>query len=318
MPAMAATRFPVSQLLPSGPWLVFNHGEKEGASTQTIVNIAQDRYDVASIPEMCNKRICTCSHGWLVLFDIVSSDCSLLNPVSKENITLSPLPPDFSFSCCILSSPPTDPDCVIIFLRNIPSVTFLRLGKSEWIEQDLRSEEERFKQAIVCGGNIYGINYLGSLLTIKVVGSNLVVSQMGAEVLPNDTIPEAFQFCNRLVESRGELFGVVKYYLGGTSKTRDIEIYKMDFSRLAWTKVENLGDRAFFLSGTTCNFSCSATAESGVKQNCIYFTEPEDRDLYVFDMEDYAISFSTPCPIKSNWLDPEWVMPASLERPSAT
>lgn len=174
------------------------------------------------------------------------------------------------------------------------------------VEQDLRSEEERFIEATVCGGNIYGINFRGSLLTIKVVGSNLVVTQLGAEGIPTNTIPEAFRFNFLLVESRGELFGVVKYYLGGKRKTRDIKIYKMDFSRLAWTKVENLGDRAFFL-GTDCNFSCSTTAESGVKQNCIYFTEKEDRDLYVFDLEDYAISFSTPCPIKSNWLE-YWIL----------
>ncbi|KAI8544185.1 hypothetical protein RHMOL_Rhmol08G0276200 [Rhododendron molle] len=40
---MPTTKFPVSQ--PSCPWLVFNHGEKEGYSTQTFVNVAQDCYN---------------------------------------------------------------------------------------------------------------------------------------------------------------------------------------------------------------------------------------------------------------------------------
>ncbi|KAI8544168.1 hypothetical protein RHMOL_Rhmol08G0275000 [Rhododendron molle] len=312
--ATTATRFPVSQPRPSCPWLVFNHGEKEGYSTQTIVNIAQARYDVASIPEMRNKIICTSSHGWLVLWDFISSDCSLLNPVSMENIALPPLPPALSFMTCILSSPPTDPECVLIFFKNeSPSVFFLRLGESKWTAQDLTSAEEKFKHSTVCGGKIHGLNFRGDLLTAKVVGSNLVVTRLVDEKLPNGPIPELMQCREILVESCGELFRVAKhYYLGGSGKTRDIEIHKMDFSRLEWTKVENLGNRAFFLSGSTCNFSCSATAESGrVKQNCIYFTEPEDRDLYVFDIENYSISFSTPCPIKSNWLKPAvWVMPA--------
>ncbi|KAI8544232.1 hypothetical protein RHMOL_Rhmol08G0279900 [Rhododendron molle] len=86
---MATTKFPVADPQPSCPWFVFDHREKEGySSTQTFINIAQDRYDVASIPEMRNKTICTCSHGWLVLSDLESDDCSLLNPVSMEKITL--------------------------------------------------------------------------------------------------------------------------------------------------------------------------------------------------------------------------------------
>lgn len=305
---MATTKFPVSQ--PSCPWLVFNHGEKEGYSTQTVVNVAQDYYDVARIPEMRNKLICTSCHGWLVLLDKESFNCFLLNPVSMEKIMLPQVSQVIPFITCILSSAPTGPDCAVIFLRSkTPCVTFLRLGESEWIEQDLISEEI-IRQAIVCGGKIYGFNFPGYLCTVKIVGSNLVVTQLGVEEIPMYTIPDAFRRWFRLVESCGELFAVVKYYLGGTMKTRHIEVYKMDFPRLAWTKVESLGNRAFFLAGTSCNFSGSAVPGSGVKQNCIYFLESGDRDLHVFDMENYDVTISTPCPVKSNWLQPTWVMPA--------
>ncbi|KAF7136142.1 hypothetical protein RHSIM_Rhsim08G0204900 [Rhododendron simsii] len=315
--AMATTTFPVPHPQLSCPWLVINQAEKrQGYSTQTFVDIAQDHYDVVSIPEMLNKRICTCAHGWLVLFDYTSDDCFLLNPVSMEKIMLPELPPAplNSFDTCILSAPPTDPECVVILVTTDSHALFLRLGESRWTEQYLRSEREVFRQAAVCGRKIYGLAPGGTLVTVKVVGSKLVVTELGAEELPNEAIPEAFKFFYDIVESCGEVFGVVKYYLGGTSKIREVEVYKLDFSRLAWTKVESLGNRAFFLSGTTCNFSCpttTTTAESRVKQNCIYFIEGNDRDLYVFDMENYSISFSTPCPVQSNWSQPRWVMPAA-------
>ncbi|KAH7865053.1 hypothetical protein Vadar_001685 [Vaccinium darrowii] len=193
---------------------------------------------------MLNTEICTCSHGWLVLFEFESNECFLLNPVSMEKIMLPKLPPAFSFSTCILSAPPTDPECIVIFeSTENPSVIFLRLGESVWTEQYLGSDGGSFRGAAMCGGRIYGLALGGTLMTAKVVGSNLVVTQVGAEELPNNTIPETFHFSYQIVESNGELFGVVKYYKGTTDRIRLIEVYKMEFSRLrtenpssAWRK----------------------------------------------------------------------------------
>lgn len=310
--SITTTKFPVSHPPLTCPWLVIVHGEKQSYPTQTFVDIAQDHYVVANIPEMLNTEICTCSHGWLVLFEFESNECFLLNPVSMEKIMLPKLPPAFSFSTCILSAPPTDPECIVIFeSTENPSVIFLRLGESSvWTEQYSGSDGGSFRGAAMCGGRIYGLALGGTLMTAKVVGSNLVVTQVGAEELPNNTIPETFHFSYQIVESNGELFGVVKYYKGTTDRIRLIEVYKMEFSRLVWTKVESLGNRAFFLSGTTCNFSCPTTEDSRLKPNCIYFIQGNDRHLYVFDLENCSISFSTPCPVQSNWFTPRWVMPA--------
>ena len=103
--AMAWTRFPISNRLPSCPWLVFNHGECENYSTQTFVNEAKDSYEVASIHKMCNKVICICSHGWLGLLDFETDDCFMLNPFSMEKIVFPWWPSPFSFNSCILTSP---------------------------------------------------------------------------------------------------------------------------------------------------------------------------------------------------------------------
>ncbi|CAL5444237.1 unnamed protein product [Camellia sinensis] len=306
---MAVTRSHISLPPPPlpCPWLVFNHGEHGKYSTQTFFNTSQDTYVMGRIPELCDKMIVTCSHGWLVLLDLEYDDCFLLNPVSMEKIMLPPLQ-YFPFFCCILSSPPTDPNCALIFVcREKPSAMFCHLGDDEWTEQHLRSAEY-FRSATICGGKIYGITLDGTLLTVDDVGSNLVVTELGSEKAPNPSIPGTSRLDENLVDSCGELFIVVKSYLGMTMKIRDMEVYKMDFSRLLWTKVDSLGDRTFFLCITGNSFSCSA-AESGIKHNSIYYLEGNDRDLYVFDLENYSISFSTPCPLQSNWLQPKWIMP---------
>lgn len=289
------------------PWLVFNHGEHGKYSTQTFFNTSQDTYVVGRIPELCDKIIFTCSYGWLVLLDFESDDCFLLNPVSMQKIVLPPLQ-SYPFLCCILSSPPTDPNCVLIFVcRKKPSAMFCRLGDGEWTEQHLRSTEY-FRYATVCEGKIYGLTLDRSLLMVDVVGSNLVVTQLGAENPPRPSVRGTSRSDYNLVDSCGELFLVIKSYLWMTMKIRDVEVHKMDFSRLVWTKVDSLGDRTFFLSKMGNCFSCSA-AESGIKHNSIYYLESSDRELYVFDLENYSISFSTPCPLQSNWLQPEWIMP---------
>ncbi|KAL7201300.1 hypothetical protein ACSBR1_033076 [Camellia fascicularis] len=227
--------------------------------------------------------------------------------VSMQKIVLPPLQ-SYPFLSCILSSPPTDPNRVLIFVcRKKPSAMFCRLGDGEWTEQHLRSTEY-FRYATVCEGKIYGLTLDRSLLMVDVVGSNLVVTQLGAESPPRPSVRGTSRSDYNLVDSCGELFLVIKSYLGMTMKIRDVEVHKMDFSRLVWTKVDSLGDGTFFLSIMGNCFSCSA-AESGIKHNSIYYLESSDRELYVFDLENYSISFSTPCPLQSNWLQPEWIMP---------
>ncbi|KAF5932573.1 hypothetical protein HYC85_028744 [Camellia sinensis] len=192
---MAVTRSHFSLLPPTlpCPWLVFNHGEHGNYSTQTFFNTSQDTYVMGRIPELCDKMIITCSHGWLILLDLVSNDCFLLNPVSMEKIMLPPLQ-YFPFFCCILSSPPTDPNCALIFgCREKSSATFCRLGDGEWTEQHLGSAEY-FICATVSGGNIYGLTIDRTLLMVDVVGSNLVVTQLGSEKAPRTSIPGTSSF----------------------------------------------------------------------------------------------------------------------------
>ena len=82
-------------------------------------------------------------------------------------------------------------------------------------------------------------------------------------------------------------------------KTVNFEVYKLDQECGRWVRVENLGDRVFFL-GNDCSFSVSATDFSGCKGNCIYFIYEDDNGVFnrktgkIVNFQDQCPLFSLP------------------------
>uniref|UniRef100_J3M0A6 KIB1-4 beta-propeller domain-containing protein n=1 Tax=Oryza brachyantha TaxID=4533 RepID=J3M0A6_ORYBR len=99
-----------------------------------------------------------------------------------------------------------------------------------------------------------------------------------------------------LVESRGELYLVVVFFVGFDAlSVSELAVYKMDFasSPAAWRRVGGIGsDRVFLLGGdmsgwSTFGASCSA-GEHRLRGNTIYFVNHvaiEENALHVFDLE---------------------------------
>ncbi|WMV44583.1 hypothetical protein MTR67_037968 [Solanum verrucosum] len=93
------------------PWLVICPSRK----TQTFFSISEDQSYIRSIPELGNALIRAYAQEWLVLEDFDSSNCYLWNAISNDKIQLPPLPYDDQL-LCLLSAPPNDPECCILFL----------------------------------------------------------------------------------------------------------------------------------------------------------------------------------------------------------
>ncbi|KAJ4974877.1 hypothetical protein NE237_008051 [Protea cynaroides] len=292
--------------LRSHPWLVYSHGV--GKQVQTFFSISESHEYVRRIPDMTNKIICTCAHGWLVLLDADNSDCFLLNPVSMEKIQLPPV--EFSFCICVLSSAPDNPNgCFIVFI-DYKYLMFCQPGDDIWNIEELEYE---IMCAIGYEGNIYAIKYeeMNNVDLLEVnPGFGMRILREGLLMpSPSKHILSSLIY---MVESCGDIFVIeelqCQYY---KSRIQNFEIYKVNLSTLAWEKVENLGDRAFFID--TINiycFSCLAT-ESGIKKNSIYFTGTYDKGLYIFDLELKNISISFPCPdVDSDNFEVAWIMSA--------
>ncbi|KAF8395792.1 hypothetical protein HHK36_019743 [Tetracentron sinense] len=306
------------------PWLVFSHGK--GGKNQMFFNILeQDKNYSRSIPEMRQKFIHASQHDWLVMSDRnFEEHCFLWNPVSLETVQLPPLKVEYNLwtlkskydqggTTCILTAPPNDPNCMILFWNMCTTFfLFCRLGEEQWTKQYYKLEDgdnHTLRRAISCSdGNIYALTLQGKLAVIdQVPPGRLSVRILEVEPAKSPTMTEALD--KYLVESCGEIFLVMGIYTGFIlEEASNIEVFRMDFSSMVWAKVQSIGDNVFFLGDEFC-LSCS-TVDSKVKGNCIYFTQTNDKSLYTFTLQDKSISVSLPCPnLSTPWFSLGWIMP---------
>ncbi|KAJ6433922.1 hypothetical protein OIU84_017598 [Salix udensis] len=95
-------------------------------------------------------------HPWLVFINGSSEENQTFYDTQKviamskafqscKKIQLPSLTPDFSYDNCVLSSPPDNPECVVMFLNfdiGTFDVTFCKPDNVEWIRQDFKFHDE--------------------------------------------------------------------------------------------------------------------------------------------------------------------------------
>ncbi|CAN0898218.1 hypothetical protein LINGRAHAP2_LOCUS19577 [Linum grandiflorum] len=95
-----------------------------------------------------------------------------------------------------------------------------------------------------------------------------------------------------LVESCGELL-IIQVVMDGYKHDINvivkIKVLKFFVEISAIEVLEDLGDRAFFITNGERCFGCCAT-DFGVKENNIYLTYPGDRHIYRYDIRDDSVS----------------------------
>ena len=306
------------------PWLIICDGKDQ--ERQTFVDISNNKFNTGTISEMRNKTICTSTREWLVLKDLGSKDLCLLNLTSKEVVQLPRLDSIADYDICVLSSPSSESkhDFHVMFIDHSRcKFYFCQPGDMKFREQMFEFHWENGKTTI-CAATLFGekVYFLAwfsgqspiyELFCAEFVGSNLHFTKITRENLPSPTTPEIDYINDYLVECGGELLFIHKMCGGWEANTLlGFLIFRMDFSSQMWVQVSNIGGWTIFLSqhlnvGRKA-ISCFA-AETGIRQNSIYFTKCFDRFLYVFDVEDHSISNSLPCPIVSkHYSRLDWVM----------
>uniref|UniRef100_M0ZS32 KIB1-4 beta-propeller domain-containing protein n=1 Tax=Solanum tuberosum TaxID=4113 RepID=M0ZS32_SOLTU len=95
------------------PWLLICHGDV--MHKQTFFSVSENRYYMKSIPELKEKTLSAYADEWLVLQSINSNDCYLWNLISNEKIQLPPFPAKCDILSYLLSAPPHDSECQVIF-----------------------------------------------------------------------------------------------------------------------------------------------------------------------------------------------------------
>ncbi|KAJ6416228.1 hypothetical protein OIU84_004933 [Salix udensis] len=273
------------------PWLVFINGSSE--ENQTFYDISESHCHVKSIPELQGKLVATCSYGWLVVGGyLISDDCFLLNPISTKKIQLPSLTPDFFYDNYVLSSPPVNPECVVMFLDfdiGTLDVTFCKPGDVEWTRQDFKLHDEDDSDCVrsvgVHKGDICILTWYEYLYFVK-FDKSCSITLVDLKVDDN-TCPTMRKLHSRfptyLVETCGELLRLHCYILH--RQVVDIWVYKLDFDEKVWTRIKELKDQAIFIGSSSGQVLACSTKESRIHGNKIYLTLTEERSLYVYDLD---------------------------------
>ncbi|KAL3641153.1 hypothetical protein CASFOL_016121 [Castilleja foliolosa] len=246
------------------------------------------------IPVLVDKLILASNYGWLVLVDRYKGDCCLWNPVSKDIIELPFLDKCYLYRKCVLSKPPTEPDCHILFNSLSPNLqSFCKIGDVEYVHSS--PKEDRLVAIASFQGKIYGVMHPGyKFVTIEFVERTIEFRPMLNNMKQPLTAPFikrdwVLRHDNQLIGSGGELLLVIKgyvhnnYYIYDGSEYR---VFRVDINRMECIELDDIGDHAILVNCYGNGYYCSSSGTNLIKPNSIYNTSYFGAHLYVYDLDD--------------------------------
>ncbi|KAL3640827.1 hypothetical protein CASFOL_015795 [Castilleja foliolosa] len=288
------------------PLLLTSDGDK-----QSFYSLIENRYKTISHPVLEGKRILGSAYGWLVLTNsnllADPGDCCLWNPESRENIQLPQL--DGFYDRCVLSKPPTDPDCLVVFKSYCNfELTIGRINDAEFVRVS-------FEDSIVAissfRGEIYGLVKFGAyyeLVTIHLVGKTVELKSLLINGKDHLEVPELWRSWvtsqrNYLIESpggAGDFFLVIKMISSiGIRDGGEVEfrVFRLNVNGLVCVELEDLDGHTIFISDWGDGFCCPSSEMSTIKPNSIYYTNMCGRVMCVYDLDDRSITPLLPSPV---------------------
>ncbi|KAL6655953.1 hypothetical protein ACP70R_006779 [Stipagrostis hirtigluma subsp. patula] len=216
-----------------------------------------------------------------------------------------------------------DGSCVVLVIhRTDPVLCYCRPGGSRWIRHEYRPEslvvDDRFGREkiikamakLTAAGDAFYTFWDDKLATLQ-LSPEPRLSAFHVEDEPQRTNCYLVTR-SRLVESCGKMFRVqFSYTKLCDRRIQRVEVHKLDRSTSTWVKkVTDLGNRVFFVSSGQFGASMAAD-ELGLKPNCIYFSNPDDKGLYIYDMEQGTTSLRSPDPDVPDSMQPILLMPVT-------
>ncbi|KAL3623640.1 hypothetical protein CASFOL_032456 [Castilleja foliolosa] len=282
---------------------------------QSIYNPLESQTHTMCIPVLVDKIILASTHGWLVLVSEGNEKCSLWNPGSNAMIELPSLQDYYLYQKCVLSKPPTEPDCHILFNSTVTlRQAFCKIGDVEFTYQCQLEEDYQLIAIASFQGKIYGVMNPGyKFVTIEFVGTTMELRPM----LINEEKPwKAPQpdrnwvvwHENEFVDSPSgnELFLVVKDSSNDSIMDgSEIRVFRVDINRMECVEVDDIGDQVILMGYYGTGFCCSSFA--AIKPNSICYTTDEGAYVYVYDLDDKSTSSWLPHDVGLDVVNHFWV-----------
>ncbi|KAL6655943.1 hypothetical protein ACP70R_006769 [Stipagrostis hirtigluma subsp. patula] len=315
------------------PTLLFDYGDGAGAAGEPtddarfLYSIPKRRLQLAKgFDHLVDDVNWITPQGWVLTLDPDTRDASLRDPFTSRRV---PLPPDrenllssSEDTKCVLSTHrPADPGCVVLVVHlTDPVLCYCRPGDRRWLRHEYRPELLIFQargdiiksmaSLTAAGGRFYTDMFGdGKLVTLAFSpGPELSISDLALWPFPAGCC--FAQSC--VVESCGDLFWVQFCYTGlSDRRVLCVEVHKLDWSKSALVKVAEIGDNRVFFARRGQFGASMAADELGLKPNCIYYSDSDDKGLYIYDMEQGTTKLCNPGPDVEDSIQPILLMVAT-------
>lgn len=150
---------------------------------------------------------------------------------------------------------------------------------------DAKKKVMEFTSVVRCGAKFYATSLQGALVVMQANDARLRITGISA----TRGVPSVRCrfFKEYLVEMKGEILLVFLIHERSVAAVDGIEVFRLDFGKLDWIRVERLGGNTLFLNGR-----CSIWVDSeefGCRDDRVYFTNEQNR-WCVYDMKTACIS----------------------------
>nr|XP_019708701.1 uncharacterized protein LOC105053464 isoform X1 [Elaeis guineensis] len=255
------------------------------------------------------------SYGYLIFG---GSRPFLANPFTGDEFFPPLLTSDelASFSCAALTAPLSSPDSNLL-LCSSHFVLRWRAGDVHWSKHTLELQGTPIRQIITFNGQAFAFLTDDRLF---VINFSPYFSMRQLVVPWADGGLQFWIFAPpQLVECDGQLLMVHFSAVKEQMLLSTIRVYRLDGSKMVWTRVDTLGDWALFVDiRGKSTASCSNPSRWGGNANCIYCTGPSCDTWVVLPLDGVVSTMDCQSPLFHNQFysadipSPVWMYPSTL------
>ncbi|XP_062198800.1 uncharacterized protein LOC133901446 [Phragmites australis] len=269
------------------PLMLFDAGrdggepEEENGGARLVYSIPKRRLLLArELDRFIDDVTWITPQGWMLMLDPATRTVSLLDPFTSRRVHL---PPDLDSlvassdnTRCVMSTHRlTDPGCIMLVIHlTDPVLCYCRPGGSWWFRHEYRLE------LLVVDDCFDRDSIIGAVVRLTAVGGRFYThwdDKLGTLEFSSDPTLSCSHVVDRWIPAG--------YYLRAF-------------------QVESCGD--------LFRFGVSMSADKvGLKANCIYFMNQDDKGLYVYNMEQGTTTLHNPTLEIPDSMEPILLMPAT-------
>ncbi|XP_043698345.1 putative F-box protein At5g66830 [Telopea speciosissima] len=150
------------------PWVMFSYTHQ--TKVLSFFSLSESRVYHVNIPWIEARQCLGSCQGWILASNPSPRDCFLFNPFSREAPIELPYLDIWAgkstycwhsqnfFHKVILSSSPTDPDCLVLAIMDSCGLAYCKLGDSKWVVFKDIEEDDFGEDVVFYNGQVYALS----------------------------------------------------------------------------------------------------------------------------------------------------------------